>query len=178
MVAPWQKGKDEFNLLRHRNADNTKNDEYNCGGHALETFNIYLPYETKEEGAEIRYYCDIQKYAMPLAHAARKIRKDFPELHIVKEEAIRAKAFNGKDFLVIAFRYARDDFHFWKLEPENIWSNKWGRSDIIDFQPYKAVFDVWETDYTDYDSDIIFFVKRRKRQITTVFFYYIFTLYV
>ena len=51
-----------------------------------------------------------------------------------------------------------------------IWSNKWGRSDIIDFQPYKAVFDIWETDYTDYDSDIIFFVKRRKREITTVFF--------
>ena len=45
MVAPWQKGKDEFNLLRYRNADNTKNDEYNCGGHALETFNIYLPFE-------------------------------------------------------------------------------------------------------------------------------------
>ena len=163
MVAPWQKGKDEFNLLRYRNADNTKNDEYNCGGHALETFNIYLPYETKEEGVEIRYSCDMQKYAMPLAHAAKKIRKDFPELHIVKEEAIRAKAFNGRDFLVIAFRYARDDFHFWKLEPDNTWSNKWGRSDIIDFQPYKAVFDIWETDYTDYDSDIIFFVKRRKR---------------
>ena len=35
MVAPWQKGKDEFNLLRHRNADNTKNDEYNCGGMLL-----------------------------------------------------------------------------------------------------------------------------------------------
>lgn len=177
MVAPWQVGKDELNILRYRNANNTADDEYNCGGHALETFNIYLPFETEEEDREMMHYCSEYKYAAPLAHAARKIRKDFPELHIVKEEAIRAKAFNGKDFLVIAFRYAWDDFHFWKLEPDNTWSNKWGRTNIIDFQPYKAVFDVWETDCTDYDSDIIFFVKRRKRQETTAF-YYIFTLYV
>lgn len=163
MVAPWQKGKDEFNLLRYRDIDNTSVNDYNCGGYALETFNIYFPFETMEEDREMMYYCSKNKYAAPLAHAAKKIRKDFPELHIIKEEAIRARAFNGKDFIVIAFRYAMDDFHFWKLESDNTWSNKWGRSDIIDVQPYNAVFDVWETDYTCYDSDIIFFVKRRKR---------------
>ena len=75
MVAPWQKGKDEFNLLRHRNADNTKNDEYNCGGHALETFNIYLPFETEEEDRVMMRYCLTQKYAAPLAHAAKRFGK-------------------------------------------------------------------------------------------------------
>lgn len=112
MVAPWQVGKDELNILRCRNANNTADDDYNCGGHALETFNIYLPFETEEEDREMMHYCSKYEYAEPLAHAAKKIMKDFPELHIVKEEAIRAKAFNSKDFLVIAFRYARDDFHF------------------------------------------------------------------
>ena len=72
MVAPWQVGKDEFNLLRYRNADNTADDEYNCGGHALETFNIYLPFETEEEDREMMRYCLTQKYAAPLAHAAKK----------------------------------------------------------------------------------------------------------
>ena len=43
MVAPWQVGKDELNILHYRNANNTADDDYNCGGHALETFNIYLP---------------------------------------------------------------------------------------------------------------------------------------
>ena len=72
MVAPWQVGKDEFNLLRYRNADNTADDEYNCGGHALETFNIYLPFETEEEDREMMRYCLTQKYAAPLAPAAKK----------------------------------------------------------------------------------------------------------
>ena len=57
MVAPWQVGKDELNILRYRNANNTADDEYNCGGHALETFNIYLPFETEGENREMMHYC-------------------------------------------------------------------------------------------------------------------------
>lgn len=35
---------DPFNLLRKRTIKNTSNDEYNCGGYALETFNWFIPF--------------------------------------------------------------------------------------------------------------------------------------
>ena len=49
MVAPWQVGKDELNILRYRNANNTDNGQYNCGGHALNTKTWYHPYNKEVE---------------------------------------------------------------------------------------------------------------------------------
>lgn len=136
--------------------------DYNCGGYALETYDWYMPYDNEGES-----WCFLEDYIEEAGFDAANdmciehILADFPELRIVREQAVRDKLVDFNKYQIIAFRLETDgtnDFHFMKLGKNGSWYEKRGASGIIHRHNYEYVFGVWNGRY---NGNITFFARER-----------------
>lgn len=108
---------DPFNLNNTRNTRNTEQRDYNCAGYALGTFSWYCP-DDEEHSPFWTLHGRTREYRVS---AIQKMLDEFPNLRLIKN--IDECADNE---YVIAFRLAKDDFHYIKRGFNKVWYHKRG----------------------------------------------------
>lgn len=147
---------DPLNLHGLRNINNTPRYTYNCGGYALGTFSWYCPfgYEKHYNLKNKRAYERIEKEAI------NQMLKEIPALILIDEEKVKARDFDINRFTIIAFRFSRKDFHYYKLGKNWRWYDKCGSTYSIHHHKFNEVWNKWG-DSNQYDGRIYFFLKAR-----------------
>lgn len=112
---------DPKNLNRSRNINNTDKFDYNCGGYALGTFSWYTPFD-EPTYINLRTSDDYDEIEET---AVENILCDFPDLSLISSIDVRNKDIDYKTTEIIAFRFSRNDFHFWKLGKMALGMIKW-----------------------------------------------------
>lgn len=150
---------DPFNLAKKRNAHNTETRAYNCMGYALDTFSWLRPLNLATY-KPFSFSTGIKKkdYHKVLVLASAYLIAAFGLTRISRETAYNYKG-NRE---IVAFRIARNDFHFAVRKNNGNWFHKPGGCNIIRTTKEKIFAPTWESDCDSYDSDIIFFEKPRK----------------
>ena len=145
---------DELNLNGFRNMRNTNKEFYNCGGYALGTYSWYQPHGEDEKGCLYDTKVSIEERT---EHAVQYMLNDFCDLRVIKTlEAVTENEYT------IAFRLAKDDFHY-MVKKGNKWYSKAGARPKIDKVSQKVVLGkAWFTDYgVTYDGPLVLFAKRK-----------------
>lgn len=147
---------DPYNKLHKRNARNTPYRHYNCGGYALNTFNIYNPacpypyyFESPAEAAERT----IELIDIML----KEFRGSLRVIHSLEELK--------KDEYAVAFRFtsswATPDFHFIRRHKNGQWFEKQGCTIGLYRVSKDEVFSgCWKRDFLVYDSPLVLFAKK------------------
>lgn len=150
---------DPFNLAKKRNARNTDTRAYNCMGYALDTFSWLRPMNPATNKS-FAFSTGIKKkdYHKVLALAAVYLSNTFGLTRISRETAYNYKG----NHEIVAFRIARNDFHFAVRKNNGNWFHKPGGYNIIRTTKEEIFASTWESGWDSYDSDIIFFEKPRK----------------
>ena len=175
---------DYLNNKKTRNAQNCENEDYNCGGFALETYSWYKPFSKNYPAKKVikrsleffrntpfapePYEKEVKE--LLVRRAIRTMLSDFPNLKKIDTEGAKRLpkehkhiafricfSFNG-DYENIYNRYGYDyDFHY-VVRLKGSWYEKMGSSSI---RKIKFQFEPWEygSIYV-YDSRIVFFVER------------------
>lgn len=116
---------------------------YNCGGYALNTLtwvNPAIPTRSCRKGE----YSNVEDYRKIRAEMAHNLKVLFPKLREIKKVEDRKK---GE--WVVAFRAAKDDFHFMVKKFNGCWYDKRGASREINRHTEDEVFDRnWYKRYT------------------------------
>lgn len=144
-------GSDLFNIHNARNAENTDQFDYNCGGYALGTFSWYLPSRTDEMwGFWLRR--DKSELAEITEMAVKVMLEDFADLRVISSvDEVQTNEF------AIAFRCSSDgDFHYVR-QFRNRWYHKCGVSDIYTMEEEEVFSAVWRCRY---DGPIVLFAKK------------------
>jgi hypothetical protein len=145
---------DELNFNGFRNIRNTNKNAYNCGGYALGTYSWYHPHGEDERDCLYDTRISIEERTK---HAVQYMLNDFCDLRVIKTlEEVTENEY------AIAFRLAKDDFHY-MVKKGNQWYSKAGGCPIIDRVPQEIVLSkVWFTDYdVTYDGPLVLFAKRK-----------------
>lgn len=145
---------DELNFNGFRNIHNTRKSYYNCGGYALGTYSWYCP---NDDGFDSPMYDDSYTMEERTQFAVDYMLNDFCDLRVIKTlEEITENEY------AIAFRIAKDDFHY-MVKKGNQWYSKAGGSYKIDRVPQEIVLGkVWFTDYgVTYNGPLVLFAKRK-----------------
>lgn len=144
-------GSDLFNIRNARNAENTDQFDYNCGGYALGTFSWYLPSRTDEMWG-FWLHRDKSELAEITEIAVKVMLEDFADLRVISDlSEVRTDEF------AIAFRCSSDgDFHFVR-QFRNEWYHKCGVSDIYMMEEEEVFSAVWNYRY---DGPIVLFAKK------------------
>lgn len=163
---------DYLNSDKARNRFNTDEDDYNCGGYSLNTFNWYYPYFEKElsREEEIVEYHDKgfsveDMYQIFLQEDLTQMKKDFPSLKVCKKNQPLKKGQRIVAYRIYIIDDGEDschnleeedwvdcDFHYrFRNYGENFWREKQGWHETVKIP--KDEEDYWG----DYDSEIIYF---------------------
>lgn len=149
-------GDDLFNSNRERNADNTDELDYNCGGYALGTFSWYLPSHLTYSHWENWFGDEIDEDDLEAITdlAVEAMLEDFADLRLIDRlDEVR------HDEYAIAFRVSSDgDFHYIKQGRSRFWTHKCGASRIFTMTRWE----VFNTEWCHrYDGPIVLFAKKR-----------------
>lgn len=145
---------DELNLNGFRNIRNTDKEFYNCGGYALGTYSWYCP---NDDGWDSSIYDDHFTMEERTQFAIDYMLNDFCDLRVIKTlEEVTENEY------AIAFRLAKDDFHY-MVKKGNKWYSKAGSSyKIKKFSQEIVLGKAWFTDYgVTYDGPLVLFAKRK-----------------
>lgn len=145
---------DELNLNGFRNIRNTDKEFYNCGGYALGTYSWYCP---NDNGYDSPMYDDNYTMEERTQFAIEYMLNDFYDLRVIKTlEEVTEKEY------AIAFRLAKDDFHY-MVKKGNKWYSKAGGSSKIEKVSQEIVLGkIWFTDYgVTYNGPLVLFAKRK-----------------
>lgn len=155
----YQINHDPLNMLGSRNIRNTDKADYNCGGYALGTFSWYLPSCTREEYTDIMGYADIGDMDTALTLASEAIVNELPGWSIVPFALVMERKYSPKAYEVVAMRFCRYDFHFWKLGRNWNWYDKMGCREQINRHAFDDVRYTWNDRYY---SPVVCFIRARK----------------
>ena len=144
---------DLFNRNHKRNAQNTEQFSYNCGGYALGTFSWYLPSYSDTVWGIFRHYNEDQM-AEITEEAVEIMLHDFPDLRLISD--LRQVQ---KDEYAIAFRVSSDgDFHYARQDYYKKWSYKRGSTAICKITQRYVFRNDW---HGRYNGPLILFAKKR-----------------
>lgn len=149
--------KNYLNLNKERNAENTDNEEYNCGGYAMGTLTWILldSFEYRDD----REIWDDEEFAEEIAdECVEEIIDYFEGLVRTINDFSELK----NDEYAVLFRISYDDdgyiddYHFIKRHHDGHFTHKPGRSLVQNYigDPLKGV---WEHPFVDYNSKIHIF---------------------
>ena len=145
--------KDLFNRNGERNAHNTDQYDYNCGGYALGTFSWYLPCYDINIWGWWKNWTESQ-VAELTEEAVEIMLRDFSDLRLIMD--LRQVRY---DEYAIAFRISSDgDFHFCKQDSRKRWTHKAGSSPIRRISQTHIFGSAWNGRY---DGPIILFAKKK-----------------
>ena len=173
---------DYYNIKGTRNAKNTANFEYNCGGYALNTFSWYEPYDTDIEEIESEIAELIEEefdkkeiYSMILDRLVKHMLKEIKGLRTIKqnkdlkpnERLIYFRYFYElvSDFdddwegTTNCYDYIHSDFHF-RFYEDGHWHEKNGNGPIHMCDGDDIDGPVWVCGRNVYDSPIIKFALK------------------
>lgn len=149
--------KNYLNLNKERNAENTDNEEYNCGGYAMGTLTWILldSFEYRDD----REIWDDEEFAEEIANECVDEIVDYFEGLV---RTINDFSELKNDEYAVLFRISYDDdgyiddYHFIKRHHDGHFTHKPGRSPVQDYigDPLKGV---WEHSFVDYNSKIHIF---------------------
>lgn len=149
---------DPFNTLNLRNINNTTKFYYNCGGYALGTFSWYCPGRTRKEYYKIMEYAGTEDWYNALELAAEAIVNELSGWSIVPFNLVMERKYSLAQYEVVAMRFSRMDFHFWKLGRNWNWYDKMGEADWINRHAFEDVRHTW---CHHYNSPIVCFIRMR-----------------
>lgn len=148
-------GDDLFNFKGLRNADNTEECTYNCGGYALGTFSWYLPHDEPVWGGGRSVRWNREKMERITRECVENMLDDFSDLRVITDlhEVCRNE-------YAIAFRVSSDgDFHYARHTRFHTWTHKRGAW-IIDSMTRKEIL---TTEWCGgrYNGPIVLFAKKK-----------------
>lgn len=146
---PWNEG-------NKRKISNTDKTLYNCGGYALGLFNWFIPW-TEEKDKELGHVLvhTEKEYENFLMNCVNYMTENLPIREITSIKELTKKEY------AVAFRLARDDFHFVKRGANGIWYDKQGWRPFIDRHTEDEILnnDAW---YGRYDSRIVLLAVKKR----------------
>ena len=144
---------DEYND-EHRTENNVYEDDYNCAGYALGTFNWYLPYD-EEVRANVDDLIDDDRYNVD--YFTDYLLDHFEDLRVIDYPS---QAKDNEEVIGMRVDTEDYDFHFIRRKLNKKWYHKVGWSAIHPFK--EDIFN--ETWCNRYNSEIVFFAKKIKKQ--------------
>lgn len=145
---------DLFNRNGERNAFNTDQCYYNCGGYALGTFSWYLPSHTPRTWGLCKSWTP--EHIVEVTKAAVEIMlHDFADLRLIKD--LRQVQ---RDEYAIVFRVSSDgDFHYCRQDGKKKWTHKPGNTAIRRIsERYIFGCEAWSGRY---NGPLVMFAKKR-----------------
>ena len=139
-----------------RTCKNTRQNEYNCAGYALNLFNWFAPYNNYGEGRRAKNAVLNNDYSLALNIYSNYLLEFFKD----KIRIISALDELAKDEYAIAFRIGKDDFHFMKRAKNGHWSHKRGGCEVEQISKEALFSKIWYNYGVIYDSQLILFAMK------------------